>query len=823
MRIRRISAAAVAALTGSTVLVAGPALPAVAATSTKIGVTTLGDVLVDAEHQRVFLSDPGTGKIIATDYDGEQIGSADVAGATDLALTPDSSRLYVNSPAGSAVVALDTTTLDRIGSYSTTGVVPADMTFAGDRIWFSYPGQQSGLGTIDPATGTVRLDVFDTGYLATAELASAAARPGRIAVISTGRTAILDVSGDEITTVASRDGGVEAVDLALSPDGERIAAVTRAGQNIDVRDAADLTDRKLLPVLPHQLTAVDIAADGRIVGATHTVGGPNLHVFAPSGDLIKTFSYPSGRGLEKGVAWEPGTDRLFGVSAAGNVHSLVSYTDTRKSPTTLTLTGPSSVVPGAKAQLSGRLATTLSLPAGTTVAISRGETSLGEATISSTGAFSFTDTPPGDATYRVEYAGDDSHVPSSATATVRVVKASATIMLYGPTTAVPGDQITVTGLLTAQGVPVDVRSVTVTRGATSLGSFPVDGYDFSFTDTPPGEGPVTYRVSYAGGAVTLPTTTEHTVEVSRVVSIVTLAGPSSATRGKALTLTGTLTAPRPLPSGVKVSLTRADLDSPSGKSVGTATVAANGTFKFTDTPPAGSTVTYRVSYAGDATHTAAATTWKVAVSRSTAALTLNNNNKVYDYNKAVSFTARLGSTYKNRTVEIWADPAGSDQPKRLLKRATANSKGDVSASLKLTRNTTVSAVFTGDARYAPRTVSVWVGAKANLSLRGFNNYKTKKIGGTTYRVYKPNRTAYFNNTIANASTRDVRVQLQQYTKGKWKTVDDVWFAADLTLYVEGAGLTGARLRARSGYVKGTSGDSLNSSVWTSYQYFTFSK
>ncbi|CAM5501491.1 hypothetical protein SVIOM342S_08757 [Streptomyces violaceorubidus] len=42
------------------------------------------------------------------------------------------------------------------------------------------------------------------------------------------------------------------------------------------------------------------------------------------------------------------------------------------------------------------------------------------------------------------------------------------------------------------------------------------------------------------------------------------------------------------------------------------------------------------------------------VSRKATVLSLNNNGKVYSYGKKVTFTAHLGTTYKNRTVAIYA-------------------------------------------------------------------------------------------------------------------------------------------------------------------------
>ncbi|GAA1583514.1 Ig-like domain-containing protein [Actinoplanes couchii] len=616
-----------------------------------------------------------------------------------------------------------------------------------------------------------------------------------------------------------------ALDMAISPDGDRIATAHRSGYGFYMREAADLETAAYLSTGPF-VTAVDFAADGTVVAGMDQVLGPNLAVFTPSGELIKNLTFATnGRGLVKGVAWAPEGDRLFGVSANGNAYSLLSYTGTKQAPTTLTLNGPSAVIPGATATFSGRLTTTVALPAGTTVTITRDGVSLGTATVGATGTYSFTDTPPADAVYRVSFAGDDSHQATAATRTVQVTKATATVTLLGPaTTAIPGERISVTGRLTAPYLDLAGSTAAVSRDGVSLGTVTVDADEyFTFADTLPGEGTVNYSFSYAGSNVTLPAVTTHAVVVSRVASAVTLAGPTSAPRAKALTLTGTLASPLALPSGAKVSITRTDLDSPSGKALGTVTVAADGSFRLTDTPPAGGTVTYRVAYAGDGTHTAAAATWAVAVSRATPALTLTNGGKVYDYGKTVTFTARLGATYKNRVVEIWADPAGGDQARRLLKRATVNSKGDVAASFKLTRDTTLSAVFTGDARYAPRTVTVTVGTRADVGLVLRNYYKTKTIGGTRYSFYKPGKTAYFKPNVNEAANRRVRVQLQRYSGGKWKTMDDNYFEADDVLYLSGSGLTNAKLRTRLGYVRGTSRDSLNVSTWTTYRYFTFAK
>ncbi|MFF0379053.1 Ig-like domain-containing protein [Actinoplanes missouriensis] len=303
-----------------------------------------------------------------------------------------------------------------------------------------------------------------------------------------------------------------------------------------------------------------------------------------------------------------------------------------------------------------------------------------------------------------------------------------------------------------------------------------------------------------------------------------LSGPASAARGRPLTVTGSLTASIPLPAGTRVTVTRTDLENPSGKSLGTLTTAANGSFSVTDTPSAGGTVTYRASYAGDAKHSAVTATKSVSVSRTSPVLTINNNKKTFGYGRTVTFTAKLGATYKNRVVEIWADPSGGDQGRRLLKRAVASRSGTVSASLRLTRDTTVSAVFTGDPRTAPKTVKATVGTKVNVSLKVSKHYRTGKIGKTKYHyVHVKTKAKLTVKMTAGPKARKAYVGVQFFSKGKWRAWNDGYFPAAEAVHLDATGFKGYKLRVRAAYRKGSSGDSVNTTTWTPYQYIYITK
>jgi hypothetical protein len=325
------------------------------------------------------------------------------------------------------------------------------------------------------------------------------------------------------------------------------------------------------------------------------------------------------------------------------------------------------------------------------------------------------------------------------------------------------------------------------------------------------------------GGYTLKVLTDPTLNVPSL----TVNAPSTATRGKPLTVTGKLSATVPLPSGVSLRVTRTDLESPAGKALASVTVKADGSYTFADTPPAGGTVTYRVDYSGDAGHTAVTASDKVAVSRTAVTLTLNRNGGVYNYGTDVSFTAHLGATYKNRTVEIWADPYGTDKPNKLLKTGKVNSSGNISATVDMTRDTGVTAVFTGDARTTPKTVKSTAYARVKISTAVSKQYKTGKIGSTAYYWFHKSTDPMLTTTMTYYTGRKQRFDLQLYTGGKWRSAASQYFPLGTNgksaVRLEAPGQSGIKARMRSVYVDGSSGDNVNTTTYGSWKYLYFSK
>ena len=311
---------------------------------------------------------------------------------------------------------------------------------------------------------------------------------------------------------------------------------------------------------------------------------------------------------------------------------------------------------------------------------------------------------------------------------------------------------------------------------------------------------------------------------TKAVTSVSVAAPTKSTRAKKLTVTGKVTSKVKVPTGAKLTITRKDLENPNGRKIGTAAVASNGTFSFTNSPPVGGKVTYTLSYAGDADHLASSGSDAVEVSRAATTIRLSNNKKTYDYAKSVKFTAHLGKTYKNRKVEIWADPYGS-APNKLVKSGTVNKNGDFSATYKLSRDTRLTARFTGDARYAPKSVASTVYTKVKVSTSISRQYKNKKVYGQTYAYFHQATNPLFTTSMTAYPNREQRLQIEFFYEGAWYDGGSQYFALDSAgisrVELGGTHDIGYRFRIRSSYIDGTSGDNVNTTTHGAWKYFIF--
>ncbi|MFJ4987262.1 hypothetical protein ACIP9H_26070, partial [Streptomyces sp. NPDC088732] len=520
----------------------------------------------------------------------------------------------------------------------------------------------------------------------------------------------------------------------------------------------------------------------------------------------------------------------YRVTFAGDAtHAATEATATvnvAKAATRLTVDAPATAVPGDEVTVRGTLDSATPLPAGTEVTATRNGIALGTTATNADGSFSFQDTPTalGNTTYTVTYAGDTVHAATEASAVVDVEKDAATVVLSAPTTALPGAEVTVRGTLVSDTPLPAGTEVTATRNGTPLGTTTTnpDG-SFAFEDHPTALGNTTYRVSFAGDATHAPSTSSAVVDVEKAPATLTVGAPATAKRATKITVTGKLASSAAFPAGVKVAVTRTDLTDPKGRSLGTKSVAPNGTFSFTDTPVTGGTVTYTATYAGDGTHTPATGKDTVAVSRLATSVGIKTNLSTYAYGSTATVTGHLGKTGKSRVVSIWAQPAGGT--KKLVKTGTVNSAGDLRITYKLSRNTTFWASFGGDFSYAPKSVSRAVGTQVKLSTSVSSHYKTGRIGSTTYYWFHKKTAPHFTTSMTYQTGRAGHFELQVYYQGRWYTQDSEYFGLEhdgsLRVRLDAPGQAGVRARVRFSYVKGGSHDSLNTTTLGAWKYLYF--
>lgn len=751
VRKRTLSAAtSLAVLFSSAALVAGTAGSATADSSVSLPVSSVGDMVVDGVHQKIFISDPSAGKLVVTDYAGTVLTTlADLPGIRGLEISADSSRVYAAVAGKGEIASISTETPTDAVAYDLGDAEnPADLALAGGKIWFGYGQAAAGnIGSLDLSgeTPQVALAQAPDGTFHLAPLLGAdPAAPGVLAAGTPGGSTVVvfDVSAGTATVKANRpDVGTGLRELDVTPDGAQV--ITASGYPYH---HAALSTTDLSEVTRYNSTsypnAVAIAADGTIAAGTESSYDKDVRVFRP-GNSTTFHDYETGTNVLPGaLAWAP-DGKLFSVSHGSSYGTvrLNVFDEATKAGSTVTVKAPASTLVLKPFTVTGTVTSPVALPAGTPVEVSRVDaanpdgTSLGTQTLGANGEFSFTDTPNavGTFTYKVTYAGDAEHAAATGTAVVRAAQSVSTVTVKAPTTA-----------------------------------------------------PVL----------------------------------------KALTVTGTATSTEALPAGTPVAVTRYDVENPQGKPLGNKLLSASGAFSFTDTPTAAGNVTYKVTYAGDTQHSAASGSALVKVSHNKTAISIDRNRSTFNYGTTVTYTATLGPTYKNRVVEIWADPWGVE-PKRLLKRGTVNAQGKLYASMWMARDTTVSAVFTGDARYGWAQAVSGVYTRAGVTTSLSRHYKWTKIGTTNYQTYHQYTDALITTWHNAYPNRSTRMDAQVWYAGAWRDLGSEYFALDRygKAYVtfDGDGLAGYQFRVRSAYIDGASGDNVNSTVYGPWKYFNFTR
>jgi YVTN family beta-propeller protein len=854
MRLKQVSLTAaisvVAGLTTATVGLTGTA--AWADSTAALPLSHYAHLLVDTAHQHLFFSQgAGSTGIVVTDLAGNPVTTVTgEQGATGLALSPDGGTLYAALADGDAVAAIDTATLTESARYATgTGSGPVSVAVAGGKVWYGAMADGRGaVGSVDPAAAeavatpqSVLSNWSFAPQLATGGgvLAAEETSPGNTDVatfdVSSGTATVmthLGVSGGPSTGFQVTGDGKQVL-LAASSD-----VALRAYRTADMAMAnPDVYYTGGIPSAPNSLT---LDTDGTIAVGSTQGSAPGVYLYAGSQLAENYVKLPAGTLAPDGLKWGGDDVTLYGVTqdSSGaytlNVLSALKLTDTQLD---LRLAGWESgsafAVPTRPFTLEGSLTTKGFVPVGAKLQVTRDGTELPDATVGADGSFSITDTrsDEGGYTYQVSYAGDATHRPVTISRTVNVARLSTDVGYPEASSAKPRS-VVFTGTMSSadlgtfpQGTALQVsRTDTDTQETVQLPSVTVDSTtsQYTVTDAPGTTGSFTYDVSFAGDAMHQPSTVERSLLVSPYTPTLTLKAPTTATRGAALTFGGTL-GDAPYPAGETVTVSRTDLAHTSTPVAWTVPVGTDGKITVKDTPSTGGANTYKVDYPGDATHQAATASSTVQVSRAASAVSVTSNESTYTYGATATVTAHLGTTYNSRTVSIWATPAGGK--KTLVKTAAVDSNGNLKATYKLTHNTTFTASFAGDYRYAPATATRAVHDQVGIAEKLAGYYTSTKYGTVTYRVYHHTVKPQVTSTVSpDKSGQCLHFQAQEYYNKAWHTLttSSCFSLATGSAATTGLSLTNAvnqRFRVRSEYVAGAK-DASNVSTWGGWLYLT---
>ncbi|QNP71290.1 hypothetical protein IAG44_18850 [Streptomyces roseirectus] len=811
--------------------------------ATPLPLAAYAHLQADPAHGHLFFTEgKGSTGIVVTDLAGARVTTiADEQGATGLALSPDGTTLYAALADAGAIAAIDTATLKETARWPTgTGSAPVSVAVEAGRVWYGYTADgRGGIGSIDPAapapeaTPQPAMSHWSTApLLATGGGVLAAEEPSG----SLSHVATFDVSSG--TPAAKADTlvyGGTATGLDVTADGAKVRLAAPQQMALQEYRSADLlrTDPGVYFTGGANSAPSALATDED--GTIAVAGTSGVYLYATGGLAENRITFPTGTIAPDGLEWAGDGTTLYAVTRESSGSYTLNVLDAPKlTDTELALTPPKQAVPTLPYTVTGTLSTRGFLPAGARLQVTRDGAPLPDTTVDAQGTFTIGDTRQDEGTYvyGVSYPGDATHRPATATLTVRVARMTTDLIGLDATSVEPGSVVLTGSLLTGlsreplpQGTTVQVARLNDATGETvQLPPVPVDPATsgFTVTDAPGATGMFTYTLSYEGDVTHAPTTASRSVMIAPYAPALTLKAPATATRGAALAFTGTL-GDGPYGTGRTVTITRADAAHTTTPVKWTAPVAADGTVTVKDTPPVGGANTYTVTFPGDATHRAATASATVQVSRAATSLTVAANAATYAYGAKATVTAHLGTTYDGRTVALYATPAGGK--KTLVKSGTVDAKGNLTATYALTRNTTFTASYAGDQRYAPATAARGVSTYAKVATVLGGYYTSTTSGGITYRVYhrtvKPTVTA---TVTPNKAGQCQRFQAQQYYSGAWHTLSTsgcLTLAANSSVRTQ-LTLTKAvnqKFRVRSQYQRATS-DNTNLSTWGAWTYLT---
>ncbi|MFK0152474.1 hypothetical protein ACIQVK_10395 [Streptomyces sp. NPDC090493] len=612
-----------------------------------------------------------------------------------------------------------------------------------------------------------------------------------------GSTGILvtDLSGTPVTTITDEQG---ATGLALSADGSTLYAALADGDAVAAVDTATLTESTRYPTGTGSAPVSVAVAGGKVwygyetadgkgaigsVDASGTVSTPSLshwsvppQLAAGGGVLaaeepLQSLSHVATFDVSSGTATAKADTDVFGGTATGlqvtgdgatvllaavqqpalQVYRTSDLMRANPAPYYTGAVGPDSLAIDTDGTIASASTAGLYLYAGSNLA--ENHVTFPDGTTVAPDGLAW----GGDGTTLYAVTRD------SAGAYALDVLGSAkltdtTLTLNWPRYAVPTQQFTFTGTLATRGILPAGAALQVTRDGEPLPDTTVgaDG-TFAVSDTRQDAGTYTYQVSYAGDTTHRPATADLKVYVARLSTTVVATEIDSASP-RSVVIKGTLTPELgfgSFPQGTAIDVSRIDEDTQETVQLPSVTVdPATEEFTVTDAPEAAGWFTYRLSYAGDATHETGADDVSLTVSAYAPALTLKAPATATRAT-ALSFTGKLGDAPypAGETVTVTrTDAAHATTPATWTAPVAADGTVTVKDTPAVGGANTYTVSYPGDAAHKAVTASAIVQVSRATSTVTVTTDKSTYAYGATATVTAHLGTTYNGRTVSVYAT-----------------------------------------------------------------------
>lgn len=687
-------------------IVAGTAGSARADIITPLPIKGMYQMVVDSVHDHVFLSDRNTASIVVTDFSGQVVGTVhDLDSVTSLALSPDDTVLYAGLVSSQSVIAIDTTTLARTATYT-------------------LPSKESPYD-VAVQSGKLWVSYADSG-----------AGHGAIGDFD------LSASPPAFETQAAMGGWVGAPRLAADPSGSGVL-VAWQGEFTPVPIATFNVSAEPATLLAHSDELAD-CMNAKISDVAVTPGGTQFLAACANGDgrfstqtLAQLGQYDTAI-FPNAVAVSADGTVAVGVMGRGSTSPPASGPD-------VSIYAQDSTTPLASYDL-----------------WTSGQTLAGKGLAWS---------PDGSRLFAISYGATTATGLPFSFHVFYPPLAQSQLTVSGPAHSPIGTAIPITGKITlASGEAVGTVTITRTTSGGSGGknfTVPVSSTGtFTLRDAPPALGSYTYVASWAGTDKIAPASDTYRVLVTKIPAAIALKGPAGSHITERVRLTGQLHLTGiKIPAGTTIVVRRTQAGGGNTRKM-TAHVAADGSFTISDTPPALGNFAYAASYAGTALTSSASATHRLTVTRIPPALRMSTGGVVLT-GSTIHATAYLGVTYRNRAVSIYAQPFGGK--KVLLRTGRVNSAGKLAASYRAVHNTRFTAVFSGDARYRPGSVSHVADVRTRIAQSQSGSYASITVNHVTYRLYHRHKLLYVHSAVTPGKAgRCVVFEYQLHYRGRWQ-------------------------------------------------------